>query len=670
METPEIPIQESLTSALEHHRAGRLTAAEAIYRRILAAAGDVAEVLNNLSLILQQTGRNAEAEDLLLRAIARNPAFAEAHSNLGNLLQGLGRATEAEKVLRRAVALKPRYAGALSNLGIVLHHGGQLEEAVSCFRLALVEDAASPAVLSNLALALESLGLRAEAEASCRRAISLDPGNAAAYCNLGLVLLRDGRLADSEAAFLRARELDPGNTEAGAQWLHVSQSLCAWSADLDRVGDGVLDLVRGGRAGRIQPFIVLALSRSTPQDQLGNARQFAITKHGGVLESPPVAAWRPDSKRAKLRIGYLSADFHAHATSQLLASIIEHHERGRIESIGYSFGPDTTDLLGQRMRAAFDRFRDIRHMSHDASAHQMAEDEVDILVDLKGYTSGERSEILARRPAPVQVNWLGYPGTLGHSRLADYLIGDRVVTPLERAGDFAERIAQMPGCYQPSERKQGAGVPFTREQAGLPGDAFVFCCLNQSYKISPATFDLWCQLVRSVQGSLLWLLESTPPAMDNLRREAVARGVDASRIVFAPMLPRDRHLERLGLADLAIDTFPVTSHTSASDVLASGVPLVTRIGETFASRVAASILTTCELPELVAQDSESFVRLAKDLSASSAKLRAIRQKLDSHRSNGRLFDSRRFARELEDLYFRMWENHEAGVVAHLAAVSA
>jgi predicted O-linked N-acetylglucosamine transferase (SPINDLY family) len=316
---------------------------------------------------------------------------------------------------------------------------------------------------------------------------------------------------------------------------------------------------------------------------------------------------------------------------------------------------------GRRIRGAFDAFRDLSGVSDDAAAAQIAADGIDILVDLKGYTRNMRMRITTLRPAPVQVNWLGYPGTLGHPRLANYLIGDPFVTPPDHAARYSEVLALMPHCYQPNDRRRTVGPTPTRSQAGLPDRGFVFCSFNQSYKLTPEMFSVWCRLLNAVPKSILWLaLPPTASGEANLRREAANRGVAAERLVFAPHWPLEKHLGRLQLADLVLDTHPYTSHTTASDALWTGVPLVTLMGTTFAGRVAASILHAAGLPSLVTGDLESYYELALSLASRPRQLAALKKKLATNRMTCPLFDSHRFTRNLEDLYGRMWQAHLSG----------
>ncbi len=327
--------------------------------------------------------------------------------------------------------------------------------------------------------------------------------------------------------------------------------------------------------------------------------------------------------------------------------------------MGYSYG-DTDDAVTAQARSHCDVFREVAEWPDGDVAGLIATDGIDILVDLKGFTRDTRLEIPAQRPAPLIVSWLGYPGSLGHARLADYIIGDAVVTPLTHAAHFSETLALMPYCYQPNDRGRQIGTTPSRAQAGLPDAGFVFCSFNQNFKFNPQSFDVWCRLLLAVPGSVLWLLPTSEVAMANLKREAVARGVNGERLIFTTMLPLSEHLARLQLADLALDTFPYNSHTTGSDALWAGVPMVTRCGDTFASRVAASLLTAAGVPELVTHSWDEYFALAKSLAWDPQRLLGLREKLVRGRLEVPLFDTVRFTRDLERMYRNMWAQQRAG----------
>jgi predicted O-linked N-acetylglucosamine transferase (SPINDLY family) len=366
-----------------------------------------------------------------------------------------------------------------------------------------------------------------------------------------------------------------------------------------------------------------------------------------------------DEGRRKIRLGYLSNDFQDHATSLLLVESFEARDAKRFELYAYSYGKDDGKEMRARLRRSFDSFTDICQLSDEEAAQIINNDGIDILIDLKGFTEGTRTSILALRPAPIQVNYLGYPGTLGPG-LCDYIVTDGFCTPQSSAGDYSECFAVLPHSYQPHGRREAIGTAPSRAEAGLPARGFVFCCFNQAYKITPEIFDVWCRLLRCVPGSVLWLL-STREAEGNLRGEAWKRGVDGSRLIFAEDLPHSQHLARLQLADLVLDTSPYGAHTTASDALWTGVPIITRPGPTFPSRVAGSLLHAVGLPELVVEDQDDYFELAFALATDLARLGDLRQALDHNRTTAPLFDVKAYTLALEVLYEKMWDRYRLGI---------
>ena len=373
-----------------------------------------------------------------------------------------------------------------------------------------------------------------------------------------------------------------------------------------------------------------------------------------------LARRRPSAPKSKLTVGYLSADFYDHATAWLVAGLIENHDRGRLAVHGYSIGPGDGSSMRRRLVGAFDRFVDLTDSSFAAAAERIAADGVDILVDLKGHTKNARPAILALRPAPIQVNYLGYPGTMG-AEFMDYILVDDCIVPPDQQPFFTEKLVYLPACYQVNDgRREISDRTPSREECRLPPEGLVFCAFNNSYKITPAVFEVWVRLLAAVPGSVLWFLEGNFSCAANLRREAEARGVAAQRLVIAPRLPMPEHLARHRLANLFLDTFPVTAHTTASDALWAGCPLLTVAGETFVSRVAASLLRAVGLPELIAASLEDYEATALRLARNPGQLADLRVRLEANRATSGLFDAGRFARNLERAYQAMWQIHAAG----------
>ncbi len=465
---------------------------------------------------------------------------------------------------------------------------------------------------------------------------------------------RPGRTDEAIAIIADALWRNPGSAET-----HTLLGACAW----ERLGPAVeslRDRVTREKSGEISPLGLLPLPETSASEQYQCAVQYAQRQYADLLSRPPLAGTRVRESRGKLRIGYLSADYHEHPTSFLLAEVIERHDRKRFEIFAYSCGPDSAIPMRRRMQAAFDAFHEIRPLSHEEAAQKILGDRIDILVDLNGYTTNGRPEILALRPAPVQVSWLGYPGTLGHPRLADYLIGDPIVSPLTHAALYGENLALLPSCFQPNDRQRVIGAAPHRTAAGLPAQGFVFCCFNQSYKITPAMFDLWCRLLTEVSGSVLWLLGESDTVQRNLQREALRRGVVPDRLIFAPRVTYAEHLARFQLADLFLDTLPFNAGATGSDALWAGVPMVTCSGEAFAARMATSLLNGAGLPELVTHSLQEYEALVLRLATGGTQHSAIRTKLARNRDTCPLFDSERFTLDLERLFRRMWQGYRAG----------
>jgi predicted O-linked N-acetylglucosamine transferase (SPINDLY family) len=493
-----------------------------------------------------------------------------------------------------------------------------------------------------------------EAESLLRRSLALEPTHRNAAKTLATILEKSRRSA--EAATLQER---------GQHWGSLGTNLrkrIIWQK-LAEVDVALIKDLKAGRNAPVTPWPLLNIPALTPNLLKKASLRFAEEECGEALTLAPLANAAP-IRNGPLRIGYLSADYHDHATMHLLAGVLEAHDPAKVEvhllSVGNTPAKDS-GRYAPRIAAMSATWHDLSADSDAQASARIAEIAPHLLIDLKGYTTDARPNIVARRPASIIVSWLGYPGTLGHERMADYIIGDPVVTPLEHAEDFSETLALMPHCYQPNDRSRPPGPPPSRSEAGLPETGLVFCSFNQFIKINPGTFDIWCRLLSAIPGSVLWLLDQKADgeeARTNLRREAEKRGISSDRLIFAAFKPLTEHLARLQLADLALDTFPYNSHTTASDALWAGVPLVTRIGETFASRVAASLLTAHGFADLIVTTDEAYFELALSLASAPEKLKNIRERLEAARLGTPLFDTTRFARDLVRLYEEIWQQRD------------
>ncbi len=623
------------------------------YAEVLRLAPDFAQAWNNYGLVLKDLGRSGEAISALENATRLKRGYAEAHFNLGILRRDLGRFEAAAHAFQQATVLKPDYAAAFNNLGVVRDMLGQFEMARAAFAHALEIDPAYAEARNNLGLTLQALGQADAALAAFQRALVDKPFYPEAYYNLGNCLRDQGQTGAAIAAFRKALELKPDDVATFAQLFYQRSKICDWT-DYVRDQQKLLSLVRAG-SSQVAPFILFATEASSA-DQLNCARNWvdAIAPAG-----VPKFTHRRSRKSRRLRLGYLSSDFYEHATAFLMAELFEQHDRARFQVSAYSYGRNDGSETRARLMRGFDRFNDIGHLSHAEAARAINADGVDILIDLKGHTFGARPQILAARPAPVQVHHLGFPATTG-AEFVDYFIADPIIVPADEQIHFSEKIVYLPNCYQPNDRKREISATPSRSQCGLPEAGFVFCCFNNNFKLTPVFFDIWMRLLGKVPGSVLWLIETNPLVSDKLRREAAARGVDAHRLIFAPLIPIADHLARHRLADLFLDTLPCNAHTTASDALWAGLPVLTCAGETLAGRVGASLLHAVGLPELVVHSLEDYEALALELTTNPLKLQDLRQKLATSKDQAALFDLPRFTKNIEAAYLRMWEIWLAG----------
>ena len=596
--------------------------AESAARAALARSPADAEALYLLGSTLLFAGRHAEALGPLETAEARLQRRGIAY-RLGHCRLALGDSAGAESALRRETERHPDFAAAHNTLGVALVNQARHEAALAAFLAAL----------------------------------RIDPGHAEAHHNAAGVLWTLGRTAQAADHFRDALQAKPDLARLPyflSQLVWSEITLCRW-AD---AGPHIAALRAGVGEDTIAatPFTMIAVSPSAEEQRRCAERH---VREQALGTAAPLVR-RGGGSGSRIRLAYLSADFHEHATAKLAARLFELHDRSRFELIAVSYGEDDGSPMRRRLAAAFDRFVDVRERSDLDAARQVADDAVGIAVDLKGHTPSARPGILAARPAPVQVSWLGFPGTLGAPWI-DYLIADAIIVPPGEERFYSEQVVRLPHCYQVNDatREIAPHTP-SRAQAGLAADDFVFCNFNHSYKITPEVFALWMRLLRGAPRSCLWLLEDDAAVSANLRAAAQAQGIDPARLVFAPRLPHAEHLARHRLADLFLDTVPCNAHTTASDALWAGLPVLTCAGGTFASRVAASLLAAVGLPELATRSLADYEALAAALAADRRLLEGYRQRLARNRLREPLFDTDRFRRDLEAAYEKMWDLHLRG----------
>ena len=655
-----LAIKSDHTNAL-FNRAGALAGlrryeeAIADFDRLLAFVPRHADALTNRGTLLAQLGRDADALASFDRALAVAPDHVNALTNRGIALKKLLRHHEALASLDRALAIAPDHVGAHVNRGNALLDLYRADDALASFERALALAPSDANALTSQAFALHSRGRYREALQSCDEALASDARYANALLIRGHSLAKLDRQAEAATSYERALAIDPGNLYAFGASLMAHRSACHWER-IEQLLPAIEQSVRAGEA-LIPPFNLLGLPLA-PAIQLQCARNFIRQKLPADLNPFP---GRQRVQSDRIRLAYVSGDFRRHPVTYLVTELLERHDRTRFEVVGISYGMDDGSEERQRLVAACDQFHDVQARSERDVAALINDLQIDIAVDLGGHTDNSRPGILRERPAPVQVSYLGYNGTMG-ADFIDYVVADKIALPSDLAPYFTENIVHLPDCFLVNDTKKAIS-PHTpsRADAGLPDRGFVFCCFNNSYKISVAVSSVWMRLLAGVEGSVLWLSDMNGRATDSLRSAAAAAGIDPARIVFAPRVPAMAdHLARQRLADLFVDTTDYNAHTTASDALWAGLPVLTCVGTAFPGRVAASLLHAIGLPELVTTSIDDYEALALKLARDPALLQSIRRKLEANRLTHPLFDTDRFRGHIEAAYATMLEISQRG----------
>ena len=686
--TADPEAQSALRNAQLLHRAGRLEEARTLCLKVLQRRPRQLEALNLLGIIAAQSGDPRRAAELFGEALRLDPRSLAALINHGNALLALQQPAAALASFDQAIAIEPPHAPSHHHRGKALFELERYEAAVASHdeaialkrdyapayferARALIELMRHEAALASLeqaialapghpaawylrANALYALERFEEALAGYDRALALKPDDANAYHNRGNALVMLERAESAIASYGEAIALDPGKHSSYGARLHARMQIADWHELAPELARLTALIERGEAASN--PFSLLALCDSPPLQ-----KQAAL--NWVRRRCPPNAALGPipgRKRRERIRVGYFSADFRNHATAYLTAELFEIHDRSRLELTAFSLGPDTEDEMRRRTAAAFDRFLDVRRASDTDIARLARTLEIDIAVDLGGFTRGGRPGIFALRAAPIQVSYLGFLGTMA-AEYMDYLIADGTIVPEGDQAHYCERIVRLPSYQVNDSKRPIATRRFSREELGLPPTGFVFCCFNATYKITPDTFNGWMRILRRVPGSSLLLLGGRESVERNLRREAQARGIATDRIVFGARLPMPEYLARYRTADLFLDTLPYNAGTTASDALWAGLPLLTLKGETFAGRVGASLLEAVGLAELIAPTQERYEQLAVELASEPKRLADIRMRLANALAGARLFDTAAFARDLEAAFTQMYERYHAGL---------
>lgn len=688
-------------TALRYFRAGQLTEAELIFKQVLASQPNHADTHHLLGIICYQTNRTAEAITYISQALLVSPRNLDYLNNYGLALRANNQLPEALKSFQQAVLLQPKdldvqlnigntlielnrfeeAAGyyrrvlrvfpkkddvrialchCLSSLGNTAHTQGKLIQAEACFQEAILFNSRDSVLFYNLGNAQRELGKPAEAAKQYQQAIKFDPNDADIYNNLGNVQRELGQLDLAIASYEKAIAINPKLYHAKVHLVHQKQHICDWQGlDIDIAE--IRHWVNTVPSAQISPFAFLAMPTTTSTEQKLCTNNWVNNRYASLIaHAEQLNFSQTKIKAKKIKIGYLSADFRLHPLAFLISELIELHDRSQFVIIAFSYGTNDKSTTRARLEKAFDQFYDVKNLSEIEAAQKIHACDIDILIDLTGFTQTSRTGIVALHPAPISVNWLGFPGTMGGLNgkgLFDYILTDSFISPTDSANDYAEQLALLPNCYQPNDRKRPIGKTPIREACDLPENTFVFCCFNQTFKITPDVFSVWMRLLKAQPNSVLWLLDCNQWAKRNLIREALAQGVEADKLIFAPRVSIANHLARHVHADLFLDTLPYNAHTTCSDALWMGVPVLTNVGDTFASRVAGSLLQAADLNEFITYSLQDYENKALYFLKNPAHLLKVKEKLLSELMTAKLFDTALFAKSLETIYQSIWQKY-------------
>ena len=635
---------------------GKNLEALVVFNRALSINPEDSDIWYNTGNTLCDLGRHEEALNHYQESVRRNPGYYQAHNNYGKALFDLNRYEESLFHFDAALEINQDFLECLINKGEALRRQKRYQEALLCERKVIVIKPDYAEVWSNIGNILRDLKRYDEAMAHYEKALSFKPDYAEAWLNKGVIFRDLKRYDEAVVHYEKALSLSSWIDWVYGDLLHIKMQMCSWSGFERSLEIVVNQVLKNQRI--LTPFIALALI-DHPFIQKKSAeiyaqQEFPLNSELGVIPGR--------HKGEKIRVGYFSADFKDHAVSILTAELFELHDKNRFEIVAFSFGVDDNSLMRLRLSQAFSRFINVSDMSDLDIAKLSREMQVDIAVDLGGYTANSRSGIFAHQSAPIQISYIGYLGTMGAPYI-NYLIADKTIIPEGSQKFYSEMIAYLPS-YQANDRKRAiADKQLTRRELGLPEKGFVFCCFNNNYKILPATFNGWMRILKAVEGSVLFLYAENNWAEHNLTKEAHAIGIDGSRIIFGQRLSKDEYLARYRTCDLFLDTFPYNAGTTASDALWAGLPVLTLMGESFPSRVAASLLNAINLPELITNSQEDYENLAIELAKNSLKLEEIKNKLANSRLIAPLFDTPLFTKNLEAAYIKMYETYYAGLPA-------
>lgn len=609
----------------------------------------------NLGTALMQKGEVNSAIRSFKIALSINPNYAEVYNNLGIAYKKIGEIGDSIKSYEKAIETKENYAEAHNNLGLVLLNIGDLDSSFKHLQIALEINPDYIYANNNFGLYLSKRGKFSESIEYFNKAIGVNPNFFEAYSNLGNTLKYLKRHDESLACYEKSYAINPEADYSLGSLIHSKLHLSMW----DEIDEQILNLRKkiNAKEKAIVPFPLLALI-DEPDLHKKTAEIYVADKFPPKYDLIKINKY---SAHKKIRIGYYSPDFRVHPVANLTAELYEIHDRKKFEVYAFSFGPDTKDEMNKRIKEGVDHFYDVRKMSHKQVSILSRDLEIDIAIDLGGFTQDTRTEIFAMRAAPIQVNYLGYSSTMG-SDYMDYIIADKTLIPLDKQRYYSESIAYLPNSFMVNDTKNKISKKtFTREEAGLPKLGFIFCCFNHHYKISPDVFQCWMRILDKVKGSVLWLSDGNQTGINNLKKQAEKYNIDPNRLIFAPRLEfREDHLNRIKLGQLFLDTLPYNAHATTSDALQAGLPVLTCIGKSFASRVAASLINSVDLPELISSSHKQYEKIAIDLATDSTKFTKLKEKLDRNLVSSPLYNTELYAKQIESAYIKMYERHQKG----------
>ena len=632
----------------------KLRAAIEAYNKAISIKPDYAAAHYNMGNTLTHQGEFAKATEAYIKAIEIKPNFTEAFNNLGIVLAEQNKLKDATAAYNKAISFKPDYLEVYHNLGKILEKQGKLDEAIATYNKAISIKPDYAEVYHNLGNILEKQGKLDEAIATYNKAVSIKPDYAEVYNNLGIALQSKGSQEKAIKAYNAAFTINPDFFSAFSSAAHLKAKTCNWrTVDCTPLDDYIALGLKNKIDHPIIPFQNL-YTQDSPKNHLLLAKIFSSATTKNVA---PYFFKKPAAKPKKIRVGYFSPDFRDHPVAQMIEGVLRHHDRNTFEIFAYSFVNKADHEMRYKIESAVDCFRDVELSGIYEVTSLARNDQIDIAIDLAGYTKNNRAEIFNQRVAPIQINYLGYPGTMG-ANFIDYIVADKVLIPKKMEQFYTENIIFMPDTYQPiNDKLVISDIIPSKEELGLPNSAFVFCAVNQGYKIKPEEFSIWMRLLKKVEGSVLWLKSQNRGMELNLRSEASQRGVNPSRLVFAKRIPHEQYLAQFKQADLYLDTFNYNAGTTASDILRAGLPIVTKIGHSYASRMAASLLNNCNMNDLITNSAEDYESLSLELASKPDMLGHVKKRLQKNIKNSLIFDTALYTRNLEAAYKQAYNFH-------------